>query len=42
MALAEAEAEKSNVPGRWQVWQSLRMPGNVTSEKPAGLAMVAW
>src|SRR5205085_6970499 len=28
-------ALKSNVPGRWQVWQSFRMPGKVTSKKPS-------
>src|SRR5512144_3454200 len=32
-AESEADALKSYVPGTWQVWQSFRMPGYVTSEK---------
>ena len=33
-AVDDAVALKSNVPGRWQVRQSLRMPGYVVLKKP--------
>ena len=35
LSAALGVALKSNVPGRWQVWQSLRMPGNVTLKNPS-------